>query len=412
MDKLLERALKQVYGGDAAKVQQQLSTAYAANIGTAVKEGNKKNIFTTFDRPDGEMIRHLQENVYQFSHAKSYQQLKALTQSLYGPDGKIIPFDEFRDIAGRINNEIAVRYLQTEYNTAIGSAQMASQWVRFQADKAVFPLLTYNTAGDGNVRPSHAAIDGVTRPVDDAFWNQYYPPNGWNCRCDVTQGSGRKETPIKDIPIPHDVPPLFKTNTAKKGLAFPEDHPYYDHIPDAVMKAASGSNPYTYEKIYTGKKGGYVYRNPLSNTSAEEIKVSQLLANKGEKIILLPEIPPNTEYQRALKELCQPSGIRPDKSVDCMAVNDGRLMELKNPKASKNAIDRALRDANSKVTNGTKLTVCLKLDEKMTSKQLRDILKDRLPRAKAIDEVWIIDHRNQVRKIKRADLLRTKANKS
>jgi SPP1 gp7 family putative phage head morphogenesis protein len=41
----------------------------------------------------------------------------------------------------------------------------------------------YVTTGDERVRPEHASLDGVTLPKDDPFWQRFYPPNGWSCRC-------------------------------------------------------------------------------------------------------------------------------------------------------------------------------------------------------------------------------------
>ena len=64
------------------------------------------------------MIRHLQSNVYHFSTAKSYQQLKALTLALYDNEGKLIPEKEYLDIANRINKEMGVTHLKVERNTA------------------------------------------------------------------------------------------------------------------------------------------------------------------------------------------------------------------------------------------------------------------------------------------------------
>jgi len=43
----------------------------------------------------------------------------------------------------------------------------------------------YVTTGDDRVRPEHARLEGVTLPKDDPFWQRYYPPNGWSCRCQV-----------------------------------------------------------------------------------------------------------------------------------------------------------------------------------------------------------------------------------
>ncbi len=41
--------------------------------------------------------------------------------------------------------------------------------------------LQYRTQRDDKVRPEHAALDRVTLPPSDPFWEEFYPPNGWNC---------------------------------------------------------------------------------------------------------------------------------------------------------------------------------------------------------------------------------------
>ncbi len=33
------------------------------------------------------------------------------------------------------------------------------------------------------MREDHAALAGTTLPKTDPFWDSYYPPNGWRCRC-------------------------------------------------------------------------------------------------------------------------------------------------------------------------------------------------------------------------------------
>ena len=36
---------------------------------------------------------------------------------------------------------------------------------------------------DDKVRPEHAVLNRVTLPITDKFREEFYPPNGWGCRC-------------------------------------------------------------------------------------------------------------------------------------------------------------------------------------------------------------------------------------
>lgn len=71
------------------------------------------------------------------------------------------------------------------FDTNMRSSHMAGRWAQIQAGKARRPYLQYRTAGDARVRPQHRAWNGLIYPVDDAFWQTHYPPNGWGCRCTV-----------------------------------------------------------------------------------------------------------------------------------------------------------------------------------------------------------------------------------
>ena len=56
---------------------------------------------------------------------------------------------------------------------------MAAKWEQYAQDGDRY-LLQYRTAGDDHVRPEHASLEGVTLPITDTFWQEIYPPNGWN----------------------------------------------------------------------------------------------------------------------------------------------------------------------------------------------------------------------------------------
>ena len=63
----------------------------------------------------------------------------------------------------------------------------ASQYALIQETKDALPYLQYWSMGDGKVRESHAALDGIVLRADSPFWDTHYPPWEWSCRCMVTQ---------------------------------------------------------------------------------------------------------------------------------------------------------------------------------------------------------------------------------
>lgn len=168
----------------------------------------------------------MRTNVYYFSGAKSYQQVREVSSQLGNIFNKGQSISDFKKEAMKILVNYNENYLTTEYNFAISQGLSASKWNEIEAGSKQFPYLTYHTVGDGRVRPEHASLDGITRPVNDKFWSKYYPPNGWNCRCTVMQDSEGDVTPLKDIKV-ENVPPLFQMNAGKDKIVFSKKHPYF-----------------------------------------------------------------------------------------------------------------------------------------------------------------------------------------
>jgi hypothetical protein len=77
------------------------------------------------------------------------------------------------------------------------------------------------------------------RPVNDHFWDIYYIPNHWGERSTIRQKSSGQITPMEKVVTPERMPDIFKTNLAKKKLAFPPGHPYYIGLPEQVKEQAA-----------------------------------------------------------------------------------------------------------------------------------------------------------------------------
>ena len=180
------------------------------------------------------MRQRLTRSNYIFSGIKTFHELNEAFPSLLDENGNRKPFERFLNDVRKIDDTYNSHYLRAEYNFVQSSAQMAAKWEQFAEDGDRYNL-QYRTAGDSKVRPAHAALNGVTLPPSDTFWQTYYPPNGWNCRCTVVQVRKAK------YPVtPHD-------EAMKRGEeALQDDTKGIFHFnPGIQQKTIPDYNPYT-----------------------------------------------------------------------------------------------------------------------------------------------------------------------
>ena len=74
--------------------------------------------------------------------------------------------------------------LKTLLDTHAMAAGMSRLWRATQKDPRVWGY-EYLTVGDEKVRDEHQELEGIVLPKDHEFWETWWPPNGWNCRCRV-----------------------------------------------------------------------------------------------------------------------------------------------------------------------------------------------------------------------------------
>ena len=163
------------------------------------------------------------------------------------------------------------RRLRTIFRTNMMTAYAAGQWEGIEETKAAFPYLEYVAVDDERTRHTHRELDGTILPVDDPFWDAHYPPNDWNCRCDVVQRSaadlerqGKRVTSAKALAasgatrtrrvrnvrtgrvttVPRSVTPAFAYNAGKSRLAPITPVPVFDTRANVVaLRPADGRAP-------------------------------------------------------------------------------------------------------------------------------------------------------------------------
>lgn len=75
--------------------------------------------------------------------------------------------------------------LETIYETNLQTAYMAGRYQGMMAATQYQPWWEYSATMDNRTRPQHAAMNGMVFRYDDPFWQTWYPPNGFRCRCRV-----------------------------------------------------------------------------------------------------------------------------------------------------------------------------------------------------------------------------------
>lgn len=311
----------------------QIATAIAGKLWSGVTEGYGKDLpGLDFDTPDYKMLHSIQQNIWTFSAAKNYHQLRQLTDAMIGLDGKLRAWDEFKREAFTINELHVKQWLKAEYNVAVGGAQMASKWTDIQDTKDVFPLLQFDAVLDTQTTGLCRSLHGTILPVGHPFWDTYYPPNHFGCRSTVrklTSGTVTQNIPSAEIPA------MFETNTAKSGIIFPPGHPYWKDIPKSVLSEALKTMPYDGQFSRLDKVGaGWVREHANTDRNAKDYATVRSIAidkaMRGAKVDIMPTISERDAPDYKIIFHDAKAGKCPDLRIN------GKLVEVEGSKNSKN----------------------------------------------------------------------------
>lgn len=348
------------------------------------------------------MRERLTRSNYIFSGIKTFHELNEAFPSMVDENGNKKPFERFLNDVRKINDTYNANYLHAEYNFVQASATMAAKWEQFSEDGDRYNL-QYRTAKDDKVRPEHAALDGVTLPMSDSFWETYYPPNGWNCRCTVVQVRKQKYPATEhseamsrgEEAMNGERYNIFRFNSGKQGKTMPDYNPY-------TIKRCNDCD------VAKGKlKLGFVPENDLC---ASCIKTHECWAKRKENA---PEVfyecdtkhgkvrvsskhgkTEKKENVRVATYLAEKYGYEIDlianpsdrKTADSSNISLGYEQEYKvSATPTVSSIDRLIRTGKDQANN-----IVLSVESDISLSDIAKAFRDRVRRAKNVENITVI----------------------
>jgi len=103
------------------------------------------------------------------------------------------------------------------FRTNIQSAYMTGRYQQMQRAAKARPYWRYSAVMDRRTRPGHRALHGMVYPHDHPFWDQFYPPNGFMCRCTVTTFSAR-QVKARGLTVQTEIPDRIKVTDPATGM--------------------------------------------------------------------------------------------------------------------------------------------------------------------------------------------------
>jgi SPP1 gp7 family putative phage head morphogenesis protein len=238
---LLRKAARLYYERkDASKVGNAMSIQEYKTLYEAVESyaGDNKIDLANYSDTRASTLLRLRTNLVTFVAFKNYQRSADMIKALVDDKGNIRNYAAYEREVIKLGETYHKSWLKAEYNTVVASAQSAAQWSDYQTTKERYPFLVYKTQDDNKVRMAHRSLHNVAKHIDDTFWDSYYPPNGWQCRCYVLQSRTDDGYTTDPSSLPDDKahPPAFRTNPGKNGKIWNDKHPYFDVTPKVKDK--------------------------------------------------------------------------------------------------------------------------------------------------------------------------------
>lgn len=296
-EKRLTETATAIHSGSLPKeiTSPELALSNGDSLWNRIK-ANFKKMGSVDKSPENETwLRLQQNNVYAFGLAKSYAQMQEMRDVVHDQNGLQRPFTEFYKHVKNIDERYNQHYAQAEYQAVVRGTIMGQKWLEIQEQKDVFPWLQYQTKADNRVRAEHDRLNGMVLAADDPFWSQYYPPNGWRCRCSVkpytdAQLEKRKLTPTNPTVATQNAEKevkddYWKHNTGTSELFNRQGTVYFKAMPGEGEKQLSAVENYgmlPVDRIYERSSKRFPPSEGFESEADFSVFWNKVAGNKGE----------------------------------------------------------------------------------------------------------------------------------
>ena len=279
-DPSIDEIAEQVYQGDITpeKLHRALVLKYYTGLSSATQKGWGGGYYTD------PTTRKFRENLLAFAGAKTFSLIKEIEALKVGGISK----EKLLGLAQKRGFLYGDIWQKTEEKFAANSASSAVQFGQFRKDSDIYPNLRFVTMQDSHVRDSHAANEGIVKPVDE--WT-VMPPLDYNCRCYLEQTTDppndRKLSQYNDT---------IAGNAALSERIFKDTHPYNKRVlslPIDTIHSISETIQLTKQyvpynaTIKVGKRTIYINDFADYNDLADNIEAAKKIAPALEKDIYI-----------------------------------------------------------------------------------------------------------------------------
>lgn len=279
-DAASERLANQIYNGEVKPTDLD-NDLVLKNYAAFNKEAEKAWGKGYYDET---LTRNFRENFLKFAGAKSHDLIKQLDDLNTGKISK----EEFTKQAKGIVQKHNAAYLTTELRFCNSAVHSAQDYQTYLDDEDIYPNLKYRTMKDGEVRDSHAANEGLVKPVKE--WTSL-PPYDHGCRCWLEQTTdpptdGRNIKGAK-----------FHNNPHKSGEVFNKEQSYFENITDKARPFVRDNTeqmkrymPYN-TTIKAGENTVFVNDfHDLSDGQASVVAAKKIAKQLNKDVYVLPHV--------------------------------------------------------------------------------------------------------------------------